>query len=103
MEEHVHWHIGKFDISEFYQIRKEIALVIWWKCTGENVKMWKCTGENVKMLLWKCTGAWVKNDDNPLFDVTMGSFDSAAEECELVGLYLLSIISVLTDSDNVGL
>ena len=77
MEEHVHWHIGKFDISEFYQIRKEIALV--------------------------STGAWVKNDDNPLFDVTMGSFDSAAEECELVGLYLLSIISVLTDSDNVGL
>ena len=77
MEEHVHWHIGKFDISEFYQIRKEIALVN--------------------------TGAWVKNDDNPLFDVTMGSFHSAAEECELVGLYLLSIISVLTDSDNVGL
>ena len=77
MEEHVHWHIGEFDISEFYQIRKEIALVN--------------------------TGAWVKNDDNPLFDVTMGSFDSAAEECELVGLYLLSIISVLTDSNNVGL
>ena len=42
-----------------------------------------------KSLLFDSTGVWVKNDDNPLFDVTMGSFDGA-EVCELVGLYLLS-------------
>ena len=48
------------------------------------------------------TGAWVKNDDSPLFYVTMGSFEGS-EVCELVGLYLLSKISALTDSDNVGL
>ena len=45
---------------------------------------------------------WVKNDGNPLFGVTMGSFD-IAEICELAGLYLLSKISLLVDSDKVGL
>ena len=45
---------------------------------------------------------WVKNDDNPLFDVIIGCFDSA-EVCVFVGLDLLSKVSVLTDSDNVGL
>ena len=49
-----------------------------------------------------CTGVWVKNNDDPLFDVTMGSF-YGAEVCELVGLHLFSKISVLIDSDNVGL
>ena len=42
-----------------------------------------------KSLLFDSTGVWVKNDDNPLSDVTMSSFDGA-EVCELVGLYLLS-------------
>ena len=46
-----------------------------------------------KSLLFDSAGVWVQNDDNPLFDVTMGSFDGA-EVCELVGLYLLSEISV---------
>ena len=55
-----------------------------------------------KSLLFGSTGVWVKNDDNPLFDMTMGSFDGA-EVCELVGLYLLSKISVIIDSDNIGL
>ena len=44
------------------------------------------------------TGVWIKNDNNPLFDVTVGSFD-VTEVCEFVGLYLLSKI----DLDNVGL
>ena len=30
-----------------------------------------------KLLSFDRTVVWVKNDDNPLFDVTMGSFDSA--------------------------
>ena len=34
--------------------------------------------------------------------MTMGSFDGA-EACELVGLYLLSKISLLIDLDNFGL
>ena len=40
-----------------------------------------------KSLLFDDSGAWVKKDGNPLFDVTMGSFDGA-EVYELVGLYL---------------
>ena len=44
----------------------------------------------------------VKKNGNPLFDVTMGSFDGA-EVCELVGLYLLNKIKPLLGSNNVGL
>ena len=51
-----------------------------------------------KLLLFDRTGVWIKNDNNPLFDVTVGSFD-VTEVCEFVGLYLLSKI----DLDNVGL
>ena len=39
---------------------------------------------------------------NPLFDVTMGSFDGA-EVCKLIGLYLLNKVKALLDSSNVGL
>ena len=55
-----------------------------------------------KSLLFDSTGVWVKNDNNILFDVTMGSFDGT-DVCELVSLYLLSKISVHIDLDNVGL
>ena len=39
---------------------------------------------------------------NPLFDVTMGSYDGA-EVCELVGLYLLSKLTPQMGIKNVGL
>ena len=55
-----------------------------------------------KLLLFDRTGVWIKNYNNPLFDVTVGSFD-VTEVCEFVGLYLLSKISVHIDLDNVGL
>ena len=44
----------------------------------------------------------VNKDRNSLFNVTMGSFDSA-EVCELVGLYLLNNIRPLLVPSNVGL
>ena len=55
-----------------------------------------------KSLLFDDSGAWVKKDGNPLFGVTMGSFDGA-EVCELVGLYLLNKIKSLLGSNNVDL
>ena len=55
-----------------------------------------------KSLLFDSTGVWVKNDDNPLLDVTMGSFE-CAKICEFCVLYLLNKISVHIDSDNIGL
>ena len=55
-----------------------------------------------KSLLFDDNGAWVEKDGNPLFIVTMGSFDSA-EVRELVGLYLLNKIKPRLGSSNVGL
>ena len=42
------------------------------------------------------------NKDNPEFDVTMGSHDSA-ELCELVGLYLLDLLTKEFGKQNIGL
>ena len=44
----------------------------------------------------------VRKDGNPLFNVTLGSFDSA-DVCELVGLYLLNKFKPLFVTSNVGL
>ena len=55
-----------------------------------------------KLLLLHNISIWVKNDDNPLVNVTIGSFDGA-EVCELVSLYLLSKVFVATDLNNFGL
>ena len=49
-----------------------------------------CTVEN--SLLFNNTDIWIKKEGNKDFDVTMGSFDGA-EVCELVGLYILHILS----------
>jgi len=54
-----------------------------------------------KSLLFSNSDAWIKNSDD-LFDVTMGSFDGA-EVCELVGLYLLDKLSLLTGKGSTGL
>ena len=55
-----------------------------------------------KSLLFRDGNAWVKKEGNPLFDVTMGSYDGA-EVCELVGLYLLGKLATLIGTKNVGL
>ena len=55
-----------------------------------------------KALLFDHRNVWIKKSENPMFDVTMGSFDGA-EICEIVGLYLLDKLSVLLRKENVGL
>ena len=47
------------------------------------------------------TSVWVKKD-NPDFDVTMGSYDGA-EVSELVGLYLLNLLTNEFGKHNIGL
>ena len=42
-----------------------------------------------------------KNTDS-CFDVTMGSYDGA-EICELVGIYVLSLLANIIDKNNSGL
>ena len=55
-----------------------------------------------KSLLFHDGNAWVKKEANPLFDITMGSYDEA-EVCELAGLYLLGKLAPLIGTKNVGL
>ena len=45
-----------------------------------------------RSLLFSNDSKWEKKSSNNLFDVTMGSFDGA-ETCELVGCYLLSLLT----------
>ena len=77
----------KFDISEFYPLISEELLE---KSISFAKNMTIIDDGTIqiikharKSLLIDNTSVWVKNDDNPLFDVTKGSFDSA-EVCELV-------------------
>ena len=54
-----------------------------------------------KCLLFDRDNVWVKQD-NPEFDVTMGSYDGA-ELCELVGLYVLDLLAKEFDKKYFGL
>ena len=45
---------------------------------------------------------WVKKDNNGMFDVRMGSFDSA-EVCELDGLFILNDLANKYGTNNIGL
>ena len=95
-----------FDISEFYPsiseelLKKSISFAK--SMTNIDDSTIQIIKYGRKSLLFDNTGVWIKNDDNPLIYVTMGSFDDA-EASELVGLCLLSKISVHIDSDNVDL
>ena len=54
-----------------------------------------------KALLFNKNDVWVKKD-NPNFDVTMGSYDGA-EVRELVGLYILDILTKEFGHDKIAL
>ena len=45
-----------------------------------------------RSLLYHQDSQWKKNNSDNTFDVTMGSYDGA-ETCELIGLYMLSLIT----------
>ena len=55
-----------------------------------------------KSLLYNKNEPWVKSKGREEFDVTMGSYDGA-EVCELVGLFLLHLMSQKLKKENVGL
>ena len=54
-----------------------------------------------KSLLYNKEIPWQKKSTN-LFDVTMGAYDGA-EVCELVGLFLLNMLSNKFDKNNIGI
>ena len=55
-----------------------------------------------KSLLFDKNISWIKKNNGSMFDVTMGSNDGA-EVCELVGLYILSILSRKYQKSDIGL
>ena len=55
-----------------------------------------------KSLLFSKNKPWEKTINEQLFDITMGSYDGV-EICELVGLYMLSILGKVYGIQNVVL
>jgi hypothetical protein len=54
-----------------------------------------------KTLLFYCEEPWVKKTDDEDFDVPMGSYDGA-EVCELVGCYILNLLSNIVNKSSIG-
>ena len=86
----------QFDIEEFYpSISKDLFL----KSINYAKQFTSISQKDIdiilharKSLLFGNGKVWNKKFGDPEFDVTMGSFDGA-EICELVGLYILSVLS----------
>ena len=55
-----------------------------------------------KSLLFYENEALKKKDTDTTFDVTMGSYDGA-EVCELIGIYIQSLLTNILSKDNMGL
>ena len=94
-----------FDIKDFYPSIKESLLLEALNFAATHVKISKSELDTVrharKSLLFDDSHTWIKRDGG-LFDVTMGAFDGA-EVCELVGTYLLSLLSKKCKKSDVGL
>ena len=96
----------KFDIAEFYpsisQSLLEDALKFAQSITDVSNDALDAINLSRKSLLFSKDCTWVKKGNNPLFDVTMGSYDGA-EVCELVGTYLLNKLTAIVRKEEIGL
>ena len=94
-----------FDIQDFYPSINETLLKKSIEFASGKVEISKKEKEIIfhtrKSLLYHEDTAWVKLKGNEEFDVTMGCYDGA-EICELVGLYLLNLLSGF-GKENIGL
>ena len=96
----------KFDIVDFYPSISEQLLdnaltfaKLHTTISDQKIRILK---HPPKELLFDSKDIWIKNSENPMFYVTMGSLDGT-EVCEIVRLYLLDKVSVLLSRDNGGL
>ena len=69
--------------------------------TDINKKNLEMTFHTGKSLLFYFNQPWIKRDSDT-FDVTMGVYDGA-EISELVGIFMLSLLSKKNSSNNIGL
>ena len=94
-----------FDIEQFYPSIKESVLMKALEFAKIHTKILKKDIDVIRhsrrSLLFKSGEPWVKKEDED-FDVTMGAYDGA-EVCELVGIYILSILSQKIGKKNIGL
>ena len=82
-----------FDIKDFYPSIKEDLLIEALEFAKQHV--------TIKSLLYNEGEPWIKKQSNN-FDVTMGSYDGA-EVCELIGIFMLSLIGNKYNPNNIGL
>ena len=96
----------QFDIVDFYPSITEVLLTKSLDYAKQFVQISREDTEIImharKSLLFNNESPWSKKDSTDLFDVTMGSFDGA-EICELVGLYILSILGNKYNKNQLGL
>ena len=96
----------KYDIVEFYPSISENLLE---KALTFAKTKCKITSEEIEIInharksfLFDNNNVWVKNSNQGLFDVTMGSYDGC-EVCELIGLFLLDEIDQKYGKEKGGL
>ena len=95
-----------FDIQEFYPSITEDLLkqAISFAQNSESIppKSLDVIFHSRKSLFYHNDDPWVKKDTSVEFDFTMASYDSA-EVCEIVGLFMLDMLSKLFEKNSIGL
>ena len=103
-EKHLHT-FTIFDIKDFYPSIRETLLKNAIQFAAEHTDINKNNFEVIfharKSLLFHSNQPWIKRDSD-IFDVTMEAYDGA-EICELVGIFMLSLLSKNYSSNNIGL
>ena len=94
-----------FDIKDFYPSIKEKLLweaIRFVKCyTSISSKDTDIILHARKSLLYNNDEPWVKKGESN-FDVSMGAYDGA-EVCELIGIFMLSLLSKHINKNHIGL
>ena len=94
-----------FDIKDFYPSIKDGLLIDALEFAKQHVTIKSKYREKIfharKSLLNKEGEPWIKKKINN-FDVTMGSYHGV-EVCQLIGMFMLSLISNNSNPNNIGL
>ena len=94
-----------FDIKDFYPSITQDLLNKALNFACEYISISKCDIDVInharKSLLFDGSNTWIKKQGG-LFDVSMGAYDGA-EMCELVGTYILNVLSKTYNKNDFGL
>ena len=94
-----------FDIKDFYPSITQDLLDKALDFASEYISIWKCDIDVInharKSILFHGSNAWIMKQGG-LFDVSMGVYDGA-EVCELVGTYMLNVLSKKYNKNDFGL